>query len=139
MSKIGTSKKEISSKRLEKCEETMCTKFVKKGVKLTKEFMTDVIKIAKKGLEHPDLEKRKRAKKSLKALLIAKKKMSRPSFLNNNLNKSMQMCKKLYCNPSCAKTNVKGVEDGFNKELDPKAVKKLKREGAISGCIHDKW
>jgi hypothetical protein len=43
----------------------------------------------------------------------------------------------MYCNPTCAETVVDGiVEDGFNKKLDPKDVKKLKREGAISGCIY---
>jgi hypothetical protein len=138
LSKKGTFKKAISSnkgtssKSLEKgCEETKCTKYVKEGLEFTEEFMTEGIKASKKNmLEEPDLEKRKRAKISVKALLNAKKEMSGPSYLN----KEMQICKKLYCNPTCAETTVNGVvEDGFNKKLDPKDVKKLKREGAISG------
>ena len=96
--------------------------------------MTKAIKAGKKIMaEDPDLEKRKRAKISVNGLLTAKKQMSGPKYLDNE----MKFCKKLYCNPTCADTTVDGiVEDGFNKKMDPKEVKKLKRKGAISGCIY---
>jgi hypothetical protein len=133
--KNASSKKGVSSKTLKRgCEETKCTKYVKEGLEFTEEFMTEAIKAGKKiMLEDPELEKRKRAKVSVKALLTAKKQMTGPRYLN----KEMRICKIMYCNPTCAETVVDGiVEDGFNKKLDPKDVKKLKREGAISGCIY---
>jgi hypothetical protein len=146
--KKGTSKKSISSdfvkhnltvkpsdKSLEKkCEKTKCTKYVKEGLDFSEEFMTEAIKAGRKiMLEDPDLEKRKQAKRSVKAFLSAKKQMSGKKYLKEE----MRICKKMYCNPTCAETIVNGiVEEGFNKKLDLKDVKKLKREGAISGCVY---
>jgi hypothetical protein len=133
--KNALSKKCISRKSLKNgCEETKCTNYVKDSLKSTEEFMTDAIKAGKKIIaEDPDLEKRKRAKRTVKSLLTAKKQMSDPKYFNNE----MQFCKKMFCNPTCTDIIVDGiVEDGFNKKLSPKDVKKLKREGAISGCIY---
>ena len=118
---------DISSNSLKKCEDTICTKYVNDGLEFTEEYMTKAIKAGKKIMvEDPDLEKRKRAKISVKGLIKAKKEMSSPKYLNNE----MKFCKKLYCNPTCADIIVDGiVEDGFNKKLDPNEVKKLKRKG----------
>ena len=134
-------KKDVSSNDLnKKCEETMCTKFVTDALSQKKNLLSIVIETihtSKPFLKDPDLEKRKQAKATLKHFLSLKKKMSAPGYFQKVAKEEMRMCKRLYCNPKCVGTSVdeRVLKNNFNKDMDPKLLRKLKKEGAISGCI----
>lgn len=142
-----TIKKKVSNKKggagknfINKCEDTMCTKFVNEAISQKKDFMSivnETIQTSKKFLNDPDLKKREYAKETLKNFSSMKKEMSAPGYFEKFSKEELQMCKRLYCNPKCPGTSVSknDLENNFNKDMDPKLMRKLKKDGAISGCI----
>ena len=62
--------------------------------------------------------------------------MSAPGYFEKAAKAEMRMCKRLYCNPKCARVGVNKSDlvNDFNKNLDTENLQKLKKDGAISGC-----
>lgn len=132
----------MSSKNLKKkCQETKCAKHVSNMLSQSKNLLkvaSKTIQASKKYLNDADLEKRKAAKDTIKRWTSIKKRMSVPGYFQKTAKREMRICKRLYCNPGCAKTSVKRsdvYENNFNKNIGKKLLRKLQKDGAISGCI----
>jgi hypothetical protein len=126
----------IDKKSIKKCEETKCKVQVSDMLSQSKvmlKFVSKTIQTCKKLLNDPDLEKRKSAKATMKRLLPIMNKMSKPGYLEKRSQVEMKICKRLYCNPMCKGTSKH--TNNFSNSLDNKLIIKLKKDGAVSGCV----
>jgi hypothetical protein len=109
---------------------------------INNELLSSIVKsdeneiILKKEFSNEDLLRCKIVKYNLNYLdnvIKIENKMSKPGYLEKRSQVEMKICKRLYCNPMCKGTSKH--TNNFSNSLDNKLIIKLKKDGAVSGCV----
>lgn len=122
-----------------------CKNFCDNRVKQQRKVSTKSIKKIKTRLKQ--LRKKVETISGKKKINILEYIKTMEGFLKTDKNESKKIekvrrdtCNKIYCNPGCKEMmfDNNSLDNDFYRELPKNYVKKIQREGAISGCIKSK-
>ena len=142
---VETVTKLSHSRKTQKCRKSICKKYlswvndnIRRQIQM---FQNEIIK-TKKQLKVATIEKNKKKIKELDIILniyVNLKTNLETSLTANEDNKKRIMnCEQVFCNPKCddkMTDETATYTDNFYDGLDPSLVSKLKKNGAISGCM----